>query len=308
MKCRQYDVKVFEIKIENDKSFMDFMDNNYVLLKNHLISIKGEISEGVANYLENKALKYVNNMELPIKRGVQDVCIISHIQEQNREILKEQAEALKSKEEQESSKRVFEEPKIQIESEDKLESKTQESLESKEENQTTATTNQEELDESQNIESVELQEEIERVKEEHLSDASIEDEPKLSEETKRVQISEKDILEKSPHIEDFGYGASPLKVITKPLRSGQFVQHDGAVLVMDRLNSGAKVVALGSVIALGVVEGDISSTGECLIIPRVRKGNIFFHGYRIDLERLVYPLNKLIFVGDRIVVQAIKRS
>jgi len=82
-------------------------------------------------------------------------------------------------------------------------------------------------------------------------------------EIKRVYIREKDIIEKTPQIEDFGYGISPLKVLTRPLRSGQFVQHDGAILIMERINSGAKIAALGSVIALSVVEGDISSTGEC---------------------------------------------
>lgn len=221
MKCRQYDVKVFEIAIENEKSFIDFMENNYELLKNHLISIKGDMTPQIQSYLEEKGLVYILNTTLPVKkRTSKDVCIFG------------------AKEE---------EPKK-------------------------------------------------------------EEEKKSEAEPKRVYISEKDIIEKTPVVEDFGYGLSPLKVLTRPLRSGQVIQHDGAVLIMDRVNSGAKISALGSIIALSVVEGDISSTGECLVIPRVKKGNIFFHGYRIDLDRLVYPLNKLIFLGDRIVVQAISKK
>jgi len=219
LKCRQYEVKVFEITIENEKNFLEFMENNYELLKNHLLSLKGEMTQKIEEYLNEKNLIYVLNQTLPVKkRSSKDICIIG------------------AKEEQE-----------------------------------------EKTDTKENKE-------------------------------KRVLITEKDIIEKSPIVEDFGYGLSPLKVLTKPLRSGQVIQHDGAVLIMERVNSGAKIAALGSVIALSIVEGDISSTGECLIIPRVKKGNIFFHGYRIDLDRLVYPLNKLVFLGDRIVVQAISKK
>ncbi len=219
MKCRQYDVKVFEITIENEKNFLEFMENNYELLKNHLLSLKGEMTPKIEEYLKEKGLIYILNQALPVKkRSSKDICVIG------------------AKEEQE-----------------------------------------EKTDIKENKE-------------------------------KRVLITEKDIIEKSPIVEDFGYGLSPLKVLTKPLRSGQVIQHDGAVLIMERVNSGAKIAALGSVIALSIVEGDISSTGECLIIPRVKKGNIFFHGYRIDLDRLVYPLNKLVFLGDRIVVQAISKK
>ena len=217
MKCRQYEVKVFEITIENEKNFLEFMENNYELLKNHLLSLKGEMTQKIEEYLDGKNLIYVLNQTLPVKkRSSKDICIIGAKEEQK---------------EEETNKKE-----------------------------------------------------------------------------KRVLITEKDIIEKSPIVEDFGYGLSPLKVLTKPLRSGQVIQHDGAVLIMERVNSGAKIAALGSVIALSIVEGDISSTGECLIIPRVKKGNIFFHGYRIDLDRLVYPLNKLVFLGDRIVVQAISKK
>jgi septum formation inhibitor MinC len=195
------------------------MENNYELLKNHLLSIKGDMTPKIEEYLDEKSLIYILNRNLPVKkRTSKDICIVGAVEE---------------------------------------ESKEQEDTQAQE---------------------------------------------------KRVIIKEKDIIEKTPIVEDFGYGLSPLKVLTKPLRSGQVIQHDGAVLIMDRVNSGAKIAALGSVIALGIVEGDISSTGECLVIPRVKKGNIFFHGYRIDLDRLVYPLNKLIFLGDRIVVQAISKK
>ncbi len=59
MKCRQYDVKVFEITIESDKSFIDFMENNYELLKNHLLSLKGEVSKDIEDYLNDRSLSYV---------------------------------------------------------------------------------------------------------------------------------------------------------------------------------------------------------------------------------------------------------
>jgi len=307
LKCRQYDVKVFEIKIENDKSFIDFMENNYVLLKNHLLSIKGHISETISKYLADKNIKYVNNMELPIKRGIKDACIISRIEAQNRALFEEAGEAIRIKKEMERERALQNlnldmERDLAVENFPKTEPKTQNILQP---NPETTSHSQSDLEITQKSNLEELQKSLEKENRE----SSFKKEKRIKiKELKKISITEKDILEKSPTIEDFGYGTSPLKVIVKPLRSGQFIQHDGAVLVMDRLNSGAKVVALGSVIALGVVEGDISSTGECLIIPRVKKGNIFFHGYRIELERLIYPLNKLVFIGDRIIVQAISKK
>lgn|GEM_PF-1698821 len=307
MKCRQYDVKVFEMNVDSDSSFIDFMDNNYELLKNHLLSLKGELSPKVREYLDSKNLSYVNNMTLPIKRrSEKKVCVI---------VSPEFANSVESSS-QVASTQV--QPQVQT---PQIQTQTQPSSEKTELQPTSNNLDidsiKEEtptikLQENLKIEPRNLEESKDKLQENQPNLMEYESDEELTQEeeeiVRRVKISEKDIIEKSPNIEDYGYGIAPLKVLTRPLRSGQFIQHEGAVLILERVNSGAKIAALGSIIALNRVEGDISSTGECLIIPRVRKGNIFFHGYRIELDRLIYPLNKLIFIGDRIVVQAISKK
>jgi len=208
LKCRQYNVKVFEVGVEDPESFIEFIEANYILIRNHLLSIKGEKSEKVISYLEDKGLRYVWNMELPLpKRGVEELCLVS--------------------------------PGVEARDE---------------------------------------------------SRERMEPEPESVEEGDE---------------EEYGESLEALKIVGRALRSGQYVEHNGDVLSTDRINSGAKIAALGSVVALGKVEGDISSAGECIIITPVKRGNILFHGTKIENEKLIYPLNIIRYRGDKITVEAI---
>jgi len=205
LKCKQYSVKVFEIGFDNPNTFRDFINTNYVLIKNHLISIKGKIDEDSIRFLDEKGLKYVCNMELPRSRkGVSEFCIT--------------------------------------------------------ENSITTTS-----DNTNHIE-------------EDTTDDTAEDK------------------------------MEPLKIVKGALRSGQYIEHNGDVLSTGRINSGAKIAAMGSVIALGKVEGDISSVGDCIITTPTTKGNILFHGTRIDGEKLIFPLNLIKFDGEDIVIQPISKK
>jgi septum site-determining protein MinC len=65
LKSKQYSVKVYETTITDELQFMDFFDNNYMLFKDHLIVIEGELSENIRQYLDNKNLKYLHNVTLP---------------------------------------------------------------------------------------------------------------------------------------------------------------------------------------------------------------------------------------------------
>ncbi|CAA6800954.1 MAG: Unknown protein [uncultured Sulfurovum sp.] len=65
MKSKQYSLKVFETTVRDEPQFMDFFDNNYMLFKDHLIVIDGELSKNIKDYLESKKLKYLNNITLP---------------------------------------------------------------------------------------------------------------------------------------------------------------------------------------------------------------------------------------------------
>ena len=61
----QYSVKVYETEISDEQKFMTFFDSNYALFQNHLIVIKGELSQRVETYLKEKSLKYIHNVDLP---------------------------------------------------------------------------------------------------------------------------------------------------------------------------------------------------------------------------------------------------
>lgn len=69
MRNRQYSLKVFETKVEDEKKFIEFFETNFMLFKDHLILIKGEMSDEIRNYLENKSLKFLHNTVLPIGRS-----------------------------------------------------------------------------------------------------------------------------------------------------------------------------------------------------------------------------------------------
>lgn len=227
MKCRQYNIKVFEIGLEDPESFLQFLEANRALLGNHLISIHGEMDERVLNYLEEHRLYYVFNMALPpAKRGVEKFRLL--VTDEEGALPREVEEALTALR------------RLQSEAE----------------------------------ESPELPE-----------PAEAEENP--------VETEERE---------------PPLRIIRHPLRSGQFVEYGGSVLLTERMNSGAKISALGSVIALGTVEGEISSVGECVIVPPMKRGTLLFHGVKIEAEALKYSLNKITFSGENITIQPINKK
>ena len=65
MKSKQYSVKVYETKVDDEAKFMAFFDANYTLFKDHLIVIEGELSQTIETYLKVKKLSYMNNVTLP---------------------------------------------------------------------------------------------------------------------------------------------------------------------------------------------------------------------------------------------------
>lgn len=98
------------------------------------------------------------------------------------------------------------------------------------------------------------------------------------------------------------------RVVSEPLRSGQFIEHNGDVLITERVNSGAKIVASGNIIALNVVNGDISATGDFIVIGNTQKSNIIFHGVKIDNTLLENQLNKIEFIDDGIIIKAVSKK
>ncbi|MDQ7085979.1 MAG: hypothetical protein Q9M36_14170 [Sulfurovum sp.] len=68
MKNKQYSVKVFETTIDDEKAFKMFFDKNDILFKEYLILINGDMSTDIADYLQEKSLNFIHNVDLPTGR------------------------------------------------------------------------------------------------------------------------------------------------------------------------------------------------------------------------------------------------
>jgi septum site-determining protein MinC len=58
-------VKVYECSIDDEEEFISFFDTNYTLFKDHLILIKGNLSDNIKDYLNSKPLFFLNDVTLP---------------------------------------------------------------------------------------------------------------------------------------------------------------------------------------------------------------------------------------------------
>jgi len=69
VRSNQYSVKVYETTIEDEEEFILFFETNYMLFKDHLILIKGNLSQKIKEYLNSKSLSYLHNIDLPKGRS-----------------------------------------------------------------------------------------------------------------------------------------------------------------------------------------------------------------------------------------------
>jgi len=69
LKNRQYSLKVFEAAVEDEKDFIAFFELHYLLFKDHLILVKGKMSDTVKEYLKQKKLNFLHNGTLPAGRS-----------------------------------------------------------------------------------------------------------------------------------------------------------------------------------------------------------------------------------------------
>ena len=65
MKGKQYSVKVYETTVGDEDKFISFFNANHLLFKDRLIVLNGTVSPEIEEFLKEKELKYVTNIELP---------------------------------------------------------------------------------------------------------------------------------------------------------------------------------------------------------------------------------------------------
>ena len=99
-----------------------------------------------------------------------------------------------------------------------------------------------------------------------------------------------------------------LKIINEALRSGQIIEYEGDILITDRINSGAKIVSNGNIIALNIVNGDIYCNADYIIMPQSQKANIVIAGHKINNLTLQHKLNKIEIINGVVTVTSISKK
>jgi len=71
MKVKQNNIKAFDIEIEDEVEFFSYFNKNLPLLQSHLMVLRGNVSQGVKAYLQNKKVAFVdaNEVSLATKRA-----------------------------------------------------------------------------------------------------------------------------------------------------------------------------------------------------------------------------------------------
>ncbi len=99
-----------------------------------------------------------------------------------------------------------------------------------------------------------------------------------------------------------------LTVLDGMIRSGQEVNIDGDLLLMNRVNSGATINITGNLIITKVVEGAIRCHGNFMILTASPKANIVFHGVEVDNLRLKDGLNRIELKNNEIIITPVLKK
>lgn len=65
MVVKQYNVKVFEIDVENEEEFLNFAQKNIVILRRQLLFLKGFVTPKIEDFLKKEGISFTK--ELPVK-------------------------------------------------------------------------------------------------------------------------------------------------------------------------------------------------------------------------------------------------
>lgn len=96
-----------------------------------------------------------------------------------------------------------------------------------------------------------------------------------------------------------------LTVLDEMVRSGRELDIDGDLLLLNRVNSGAKIHTTGNLIITQLVEGAIRCDGNFMILTTSSKANILFHGVEVDNKFLADKLNKVELKNREIVIKPV---
>ena len=63
MKTKQASIKILDVTLSTNENFLAYFERNYILFQNHLVVIHGESNEIIENFLKEKNVNFVVNVE-----------------------------------------------------------------------------------------------------------------------------------------------------------------------------------------------------------------------------------------------------
>jgi len=99
-----------------------------------------------------------------------------------------------------------------------------------------------------------------------------------------------------------------LTVLDKMIRSGQEINIDGDLLLLNRVNSGATLNIKGNLIITNIVEGAVRCLGNFMMLTASHKANIIFQGVEVDNELLINKLNRVELKNSKIVITPVLKK
>jgi len=85
MKAKQKSIRVFELEVEEESHFFEYMDKNIILLKDYLLMINGNLTPKMREYLEEKGTCFKETEKCNIKIPTKSNAIVT------RDIMPEEA-------------------------------------------------------------------------------------------------------------------------------------------------------------------------------------------------------------------------
>ena len=99
-----------------------------------------------------------------------------------------------------------------------------------------------------------------------------------------------------------------LKVLDKLIRSGQELNIESDLLLLNRVNSGGKINIEGNLIITEIVEGSIRCNGDFMMLKASEKANIVFHGVEVDNTYLNERLNRVELKNNEIKITPVLKE
>jgi len=95
-------------------------------------------------------------------------------------------------------------------------------------------------------------------------------------------------------------------VYHRPIRSGEAIESEDDLVFFARINSGALIESSRSIQVFGIIDGLIRSDGEYLLLKKIGKGSVVFHGEELDKSQFNGQLKLVEYKNGAIVMKDVE--